>query len=408
MPATKPYSIRATKKTTTYSIMKTEDGAYYAIKGFIYQFDKTILEILNQNDENKFVKIEQEQDLEYENYVVQVKYYETVYTKPQQKQKIKDATLKLMTDFALDETKQYCLFVYFNGEDKKIIKHSSVSELDKLLGSKSNMFHSSFKEKFIKNYTLVYATNFQKQFNNVINMIKSEYNCKEEAFIYHAIIRNHLLNLITDNSKTSYTQRQCNKKTITNIVNQTKSKIIHSAYAKYLGEVKYTKFLKKQLSNINYTYNNYIFFGNNITEKSTFSFSHLIKNIADKYFNYKNLSKAKPFTIIVDKPQKELLEIKKQLIRLNIRFNDGYEGYGEFSEQIFKEQPLIRISKPQKTSFSVRIISFKTFKNIKTINLPDMIYIFGDNFNKKTLFDEPTTYFSIDNIELNQMFELFK
>ena len=93
-------AICATKKQQHTQIMKIEDGAYYAIKGFIYQFDKTILEILNQNDENKFVKIEQEQDLEYENYVVQVKYYETVYTKPQQKQKTKDATLKLMTDFA--------------------------------------------------------------------------------------------------------------------------------------------------------------------------------------------------------------------------------------------------------------------------------------------------------------------
>ena len=270
------------------------------------------------------------------------------------------------------------------------------------------MFHSSFKEKFIKNFILVYATNFQKQFNNIIRKIQSEYNCKEEAFIYHAIIRNHLLNLITDNPKTNYTQRQSNKKTITNIVNQTKSKIIHSAYAEYLGQVKYTKFLKKQLPKIDYTYNNFIFIGNNIKEKSTFSFSHLIKNIADKYFTNKNLSKAKPFTIVIDKPQNELLEIKKQLIKLNIKFNDGYEGYGKFSEQIFKEQPLIRTSKPQKTSFSIRIISFDTFQNIKNINLPDMIYIFGDNFNKEILFDEPITYFSIDNIELNQIFELFK
>jgi len=53
--------------------MKSEDGAYFAIKGFIYQFDKTILEVLNQTDENAYVKIEQEQDLEYTNFVVQVK-----------------------------------------------------------------------------------------------------------------------------------------------------------------------------------------------------------------------------------------------------------------------------------------------------------------------------------------------
>ena len=79
--------------------MKDEDGAYYAIKGFLYQFDYTILKILESSNENELIKIEQEQDLRYEDYFVQVKYYETEYEKPQQKQKIKDATIKWLFKF---------------------------------------------------------------------------------------------------------------------------------------------------------------------------------------------------------------------------------------------------------------------------------------------------------------------
>ena len=387
--------------------MKKEDGAYFAIKGFIYQFDKTIFEILNQTDEEASVKIEQEQDLEYENYVVQVKYYETKYTKPQQKQKIKDATLKLMTDFASDESKKYCLYIYFNGELPKITKCSSVNELDKLLGKKSQMFHEIFKEKFIKNFIIIYAEDYQKQFKNVISKIQTEFNCKEEAYIYHAIIRNHLFTLITEKPISNYTERQCNKNEVIENIKETKIKIFNSAYSEYLGEEKYLKFIKKQFPKVDFTHNNYLFIGNNITETNSHSFAQLIKYLAEKHFDKKSLS-AQPFNIVIDKTKEEVIEIKKQLIRFNVKFNDGYEGYGEFSEQFFNETPLPSISKPKRSSYSVRLISFASFKTIKNTITPDMLYIFGDNFKIKDMFKNQANYFLVDKLELNIIFELLK
>jgi len=386
--------------------MKKEDGAYYAIKGFVYQFDKTILEILNQTDEEASVKIEQEQDLEYENYVVQVKYYETKYKPAQQKQKIKDATLKLITDFASDETKNYCLYIYFNGELPKTTKYSSVNELDKLLGNKSQMFHESFKEKFIKNFIIIYAEDYQKQFKNVISKIQTEFNCKEEAYIYHAIIRNHLFHLITEKPISNYTERQCNKNEVIENIKETKIKIFNSAYSEYLGETKYFNFIKKQFHKVDFTYNNYLFIGGNITETNSHSFAQLIKYLAEKYFDKKNSSKAKPFNVIIDKSESELIEIKKQLIRFNVKFNDGYEGYGEFSEQIFNEPSLSASSKPKRSSYSVRLISFASFKTIKNTITPDMLYIFGDNFKIKDMFKNQTNYFLVDKLDLNKIFEL--
>jgi len=387
--------------------MKKEDGAYYAIKGFVYQFDKTILEILNQTDDEAFVKIEQEQDLEYENYVVQVKYYETKYKPAQQKQKIKDATLKLMTDFASDETKNYCLYIYFNGKLPKVTKYSSVNELDKLLGNKSQLFHESFKEKFIKNFIIIYATDYQIQFKNVIAKIQEEFKRKDDAYIYHALIRDYLFKLVIDNAIINADKRECSKQDVKILIGKAKSKNIYSDYSEILGEEKYLRFLKKQFPKVDFTYNNYLFIGENITATSSYSFAQLIKSLAEKYFDKKSL-KAQPFNIIIDKPEIELTEIKKQLIRFNVKFNDGYEGYGEFSEQIFNEIPLVTDSKPKLSSYSVRLISFASFITIKNTITPDMVYIFGNNLKIEDMFKNQAKYFLVDKLELNKIFELLK
>ena len=55
--------------------MNNNDGGYYAIKGYIYQFDKTLIDVLeNPNTE---VEFEQKQDISYQDFVIQVKHKET-------------------------------------------------------------------------------------------------------------------------------------------------------------------------------------------------------------------------------------------------------------------------------------------------------------------------------------------
>jgi len=61
------------------------DGAYTALSGYKFQFDKTILEIFE--NPSKSIQIEQVQDYGYDDFVVQVKYHNTDYTLPQQKAK---------------------------------------------------------------------------------------------------------------------------------------------------------------------------------------------------------------------------------------------------------------------------------------------------------------------------------
>lgn len=53
------------------------DGAYYALKGYAYQFDKTILAILGETDPSRPVGFERIQDIDNGDYVLQIKFKET-------------------------------------------------------------------------------------------------------------------------------------------------------------------------------------------------------------------------------------------------------------------------------------------------------------------------------------------
>ena len=70
------------------------DGGYYAIKGFEFQIDKTILEIFNAKDAVP-ICLEQIQDINSNNFVIQVKYKETQSYTPA---KIKEELLSIVVD----------------------------------------------------------------------------------------------------------------------------------------------------------------------------------------------------------------------------------------------------------------------------------------------------------------------
>jgi hypothetical protein len=390
--------------------MKKEDGGYYAVKGFVYQFDYTISQILNQADDNTTIKIEQEQDLSYENYIVQVKYYETEYTPSQIKQKTKDTAIKLLKEFSGKQSEQYCIYSYFKGKSIEVKKFSTIEDFDKLLGKEASSYHSTLKENFINNFTIVYAEDFKQQFLNIIIKIQEEFNCNEAVAIqYHALIRNYVFNILVNNSTSKSLQRFCSKREVHEFIKNIKSNFIYAIYEEILGEKKYFKYLKTQFPKVDFTYKNYLFIGSNILESNSFSISNLIKQISDRYYSSKNI-KAEPFNIVLQKEEEEILSIKKQLIRLSIKFNDGYEIYNEFSEESFNEKPLVipkKGNKDKESSFSIRFISYNTFNNMKTPLNADRIYSFGNSFVPDDLFRTKVHYFAMDEISINRMFELF-
>ena len=217
-----------------------EDGGYYAIKGFVYQIDKTILEILaNPNSEISF---EQNQDIDFDDEVIQVKYKEKAKYCPSS---IKEPITKLLELFQQDKNKKYHLYAYFSDQNEGV-KILSLDELNKILGE--NNFNDSLKNSFLSSFYFNFSKKFNEHFKDVIEKIKTEFSCSsdEDALFYHGMILDHLLKKITSNDTTNIQNRKSSKFELENILNNKKNCIFHSAYRDFLNDKKYFKLIKEK------------------------------------------------------------------------------------------------------------------------------------------------------------------
>jgi hypothetical protein len=217
------------------------DGAYTALRGYKFQFDRTILEIFNNS--NKTIEIEQLQDYSYDDYLVQVKYHNTDYSAAQRKQKIKKPLVQLFEQYLKNKTKNFILFIYLKtiSPSKKIL---SVTELDAILG-KIKKFTTADKADFIQRFTIIYADDFESQYKEVIQKIKTAYSkTDEEAEIYYSVISSHLLEIVTDNPPSVNSKRKTSKGELDEIISNRKKLIFKSAYIEIVAK-------EKQLKNLN-------------------------------------------------------------------------------------------------------------------------------------------------------------
>lgn len=217
------------------------DGAFIALRGYKFQFDRTILEIFNNS--TKTIEIEQLQDYSYDDYLVQVKYHDTNYSAPQQKQKIKKPLVQLFEQYLKNKTKYFILFIYLKGISPSK-KSLTVAELEVILG-KIKKFTPSDKSDFVKKFTLIYANDFEYQYKEVIQKIKAAYSkTDEEAEIYYSVISSYLLDIVTNNPPGVISKRKTSKSEIDKVILNGKNLIFKSAYVEMVSK-------ERQLKNLN-------------------------------------------------------------------------------------------------------------------------------------------------------------
>ncbi len=180
----------------------TRDGGYYAIKGFAFQIDKSILEILKA-EESASINIEKIQDIDSDSFVMQIKYKEARAFTPSE---IKKPVLQLLEEFKENQDKKYYLYAYFNDfknyndfvdESKKI----TIENLDKILGNQKDEYQRGEKEFFISKFVLDFAPDFQTQFEGVISELSLNITSSsdEETIFYYANICHFLQGLVVRN-----------------------------------------------------------------------------------------------------------------------------------------------------------------------------------------------------------------
>lgn len=166
-------------------------NAYYPIKGFVSQFNETILEVL-QHIDNREEKIcfENKEDIDTSKYVIQVKYHESQEYTPSS---LREPIQKLYDDFNPEEdSRARILLVHFKNREEGET-HFTTEEILKTF--KININEDDTKlEKFCSNFGLNFISNFDNRYQIVINKIIESLVCnQEEAEQYYSIILNIIL-----------------------------------------------------------------------------------------------------------------------------------------------------------------------------------------------------------------------
>lgn len=320
------------------------DGAYIALRGYKFQFDRSILEVFN--NPTKTIEIEQLQDYGFDDYLVQVKYHNTDYTAAQQKQKIKKPLVQLFEQFLKDKTKKYILFIYLKGISP-LKKTLTVTELDTILG-KSKKFPPLDRADFINSFTIIYADNFENQYKTVIQKIKTAYSkTEEEAEIYYSVISSHLLEIVTKYPPSKSSQRITSKIEIDKLISNGKKLIFKSAFVEMVAKEKQLKHLNKLIfkTSLNSEPHDRIFI---IEVKSAVEvklLKELVLLLKTKWSKNKtkivpDTDRFVPFIYFKGIKESDLVKLKSDLQKDGYVINDGYDFMNaSFNIKSLKERP---------------------------------------------------------------------
>ena len=292
-------------------------SASHTIKGYLYQFDKTLIEVIT-NPQSK-IAFENTQDIDYDDYVLQVKHKEA---QEYSHSKIRKPVENLMELFHHDRTKKLCLYCHFKNSvpgDWNL----SLTELDSIISAETKRnYPDLLREQFLSSFTVRFSEDYEAQFVRILEMLKSIFSLKtiEEAALYHSIFRSKLL----DRSILTIPERYVCLDDLRHFLNDTEVTVFYSAYSKFMGIEKYTKLIKKRyftssFPNINNFERLFVIECGDTT--NTADLINLTNRLAIKYF--RKGKSPQPYIIFRNCSRDKLNKLKQDLYDSEVIFFDG-------------------------------------------------------------------------------------
>lgn len=340
------------------------DGGYYALKGYLYQFNKTIKKILESEDENKDIGFEREQDIDDEDSIIQIKYKEEskFYNSS-----IKKPIIQLIKHYQSDSKKSFFLYCYFKNKNESSERKSiDINQLNEILGEDSCKFEDKIKTDFVSKFTLIFSDDFNSSFEAIIKKVKKVFNCKnDEEFFYHAVILNHLLYKVVNNKPQNIRNRQSSLYELRKIVKDTRNAIFFSAHRQIIGDDKYFSMVKKQyLSHQNIPDWERFFIIEVKKDESITDLKECVLKIRKKFYvkSSKTIRSGAPYIFFNGIKSKTLATLKTELLSEQYVLKDGFDFQGaRFNKSTIQEESScankISIKFLNKESYLSKIIS---------------------------------------------------
>jgi hypothetical protein len=380
-------------------------SAHYSIKGYLYQFLKAIEELLS----NGKVTIEGCEDIDVYTSsgfkLVQCKYHEaksfnsSLIYKP----------VGLMVKHYLEnptELIRYRLYAHFGKTQQLLEKKEwiSVEFLERAL-SKAKPQISAEKKKlieFLEYFEFIPGLSFDSLEEKIKSLLAKEFSWSLEDVnnYYHNNAIAFIANIAIQKD---ITDRTVTKKQFKSSIDK-KDYLFDSWQKKRHGTKNYIHNIRtrlkseKALTNIK---KRFLLISQELLNPvlSGIKITNFLCNLIEQYPLKGALYNTQPWTIIMDQPKDHLRELKANLIKNGIYYNDGYEEIF-FCKKYFDEMPIIytdKTNKITKASYFIKIISKNTFveklENTNLINSTPHIFI-----HASTTYPSNQYYLNNDNV----------
>jgi len=300
---------------------RTTDGGYYALRGFTYQFDHSLLTVCTNPTSQ--VSIEYMEDESYEDYCVQIKNRESTAYTPSAIRK----PVRQLLDLSLDyPDKKFILHCHFKDrvQETQIL---TLESLDQILGSSVDDIDEVHRRRFASNFKLRFAEDYEAQFKTVIAIIKKSFNCSDEAHAVqvHAVLQAGLIRIAQSKVPED---RKVTLSLLQNLVKTNAAVIFQAAYRDFLGTEAYRKLLHSKY----FTFNrsgipNFerLFIIDCDSTACAADLVELVRCISQKYFK----ANKSPAPYVCLRNCKNEVETKQCMWDAGIVFNDGTNFNGD-------------------------------------------------------------------------------
>jgi hypothetical protein len=385
----------------------TTRAADATIKGYYYQFDTSILKLLELRANTDSITIEGIEDIDIntatEATTIQCKYL----SKPRFTNSAVREPITLMLDHfvnpATPNNYNYVLYAHFENETPGSEPTIDLTKLKDILTYTENKVEKkhhtdngitdSKLNAFIRQFQLVFGKEFNKQQQEVIQRLKTKFNCTD--FEADTLYYNNALRIVIDRAiKRNAAQRVITKSEFITGIDCSK-KLFNEWFIKLRSKKEYLKLAAQGLKStraLDPIRTKVVVIGKEIliADNTEMPIESFIENLVSKYYKLNSaLRNAKPLTIVLDCDSTTFIGIKRNLIGRELYFNDGYEEIS-FSSQHFNKEPIINTTtngtKILKSSYLFKLISRTCLiSNIAYIQQPSVLL----NFSKKDL---PSTF----------------
>ncbi|WHX20935.1 hypothetical protein QFW82_29800 [Streptomyces malaysiensis subsp. malaysiensis] len=321
--------------------MPSYDGGHHAIKGFAFQFDASLLQVLANPTET--VELEGAQDIGVQCYHIQVKHRSSNY----HLSRISRAVQQMMEQFASNQRAKLILYCHFTDQTPGTTLKLSKHDLDKALDKHADKYSDDTKDWFIKSFTVVFAADFQTQFRTVLDQLRRVLRARNEveAICWHAVIHSHLRDVIFERPMG---ERKISLNDLKDLVHDARAAVFEASYAQICGHAEYLQLLRNEYKSrtAHIPPIERLFIVEYDSKTHTLDLVDIAASLQRRYF-----AGTSPAPYISFRGPTDLTEIKHALWQSRLHFHDGFDyGGAEFSPA--------SIVSPQLPGYGIKLLDF--------------------------------------------------